>query len=264
MKSYGQFCPVAKAAELFCERWTPLVVRDLAQGATRFSELQRGVPLMSPTLLSRRLKQLEAEGVVERRRSAGGSSWTYHLSDAGKEFVPLVEALGVWGQRWSRRQLAEGEIDLGLLIWGLERGVDAAAFGAPRTVVRLQLTDQPAAKALWWFVNQDGRCELCLDDPGFEVDLYLACGLVSMIYIVRGDMSLRYAIDSGRLEMIGAAKARRALPAWLNLSPLAAIRSRRADGEAAQAGLPADVARGDVLRAHAQADQPGGDATQQW
>jgi DNA-binding HxlR family transcriptional regulator len=233
MKSYGQFCPVAKAAELFCERWTPLIVRDLAAGATRFSELQRGVPLMSPTLLSRRLKQLEAEGAVERRRSAGGNSWTYHLTDSGREFVPLVEALGVWGQRWSRRQLTEGEIDLGLLIWGLESGVDAGAFAAPRTVVRLQLSDQPAAKSLWWFVNQDRRCELCLNDPGFEVDLYLACSLVTMIYIVRGDISLRRALDDGRLEAIGEATARRALAAWLNLSPLAAIRSQRADAEAA-------------------------------
>ncbi len=233
MKSYGQFCPVAKASELFCERWTPLIVRDLAAGATRFSELQRGVPLMSPTLLSRRLKQLEAEAVVERRRSASGSSWTYHLTEAGREFVPLVEALGVWGQRWSRRQLAEGEIDLGLLIWSLERGVDPKALGDRRSVVRLQLTDQPEHKSLWWFVNRDGGCELCLEDPGFEVDLYLVCSLVTMIYIVRGDLALARAIDSGQLEVIGQAKARRALGSWLNLSPLTTIRSQRPDAAAA-------------------------------
>jgi DNA-binding HxlR family transcriptional regulator len=99
MRSYGQFCPVAKAAELFCERWTPLILRDLAAGATRFSQLHRGVPLMSPTLLSRRLKHLEAEGVVERRRSAGGSSWTYHLTPAGEDLSPIVMSLGLWGQR---------------------------------------------------------------------------------------------------------------------------------------------------------------------
>jgi DNA-binding HxlR family transcriptional regulator len=229
MKSYGQFCPVAKAAELFCERWTPLIVRDLAGGAARFSELQRGVPLMSPTLLSRRLKQLEAEGVVECRRSVGGNSWTYHLTDPGREFVPLVEALGVWGQRWSRRQLAEGEVDLGLLIWGLERCVDPDAFGPRRSVVRLELTDQPAAKSLWWFVNQDGRCELCLEEPGFEIDLHLVCSLVTMIYVVRGDLSLQAAQESGRLEVIGPAKVRRALAGWLNLSPLSGIRSQRSD-----------------------------------
>lgn len=233
MKSYGQFCPVAKAAELFCERWTALIVRDLASGATRFSELQRGVPLMSPTLLSRRLKQLEAEGVVERRRGPSGNSWTYHLTPAGAEFAPLVEALGVWGQRWSRRRLAEQEIDLGLLIWSLERGVDPTAFGARRCVVRLRFTDQPAGKDLWWFVNEDGACQLCLHDPGFEIDLHLACSLPDMIYIVRGDLALARALDTDRLEAIGPARIRRALRRWLNLSPLTRIESRRSGTGAA-------------------------------
>jgi len=227
MKSYGQFCPVAKAAELFCERWTPLILRDLASGASRFSELQRGVPLMSPTLLSRRLKQFEAEGVIERRRSGSGKTWTYHLTAAGAEFVPLVEGLGVWGQRWSRRQLAENEIDLGLLLWSLERSVKADAFGTKQAVVRLQFSDQPSGKDLWWFVNNDGQCELCLEDPGFETTLYLACTLPDMIRIIRGDLPLTRALDTDRLEAIGAARARKRLAAWLNLSPLSSIESQR-------------------------------------
>lgn len=228
MKSYGQFCPVAKAAELFCERWTPLILRDLGAGASRFSELQRGVPLMSPTLLSRRLKQLEAEGVVVRQRQKGRKGWSYALTPAGREFLPLVHGLGVWGQRWARRQLARHEVDLGLLIWTLERSVDAAAFGAGRaTVVRLEFTDQPAAKRFWWFLNQGGRAELCLDAPAQDVDLYLACNLRDMIYIVRGDLSVARAVDEGRLEVLGTVGARRALRAWLNLGPLAAVRSRR-------------------------------------
>lgn len=232
MKSYGQFCPVAKAAELFCERWTPLIVRDLAAGASRFSELQRGVPLMSPGLLSRRLKQLEAEGVVERRRSGSGKTWTYHLTAAGAEFVPLVEGLAVWGQRWSRRQLEENEIDLGLLLWSLERSVKADAFGGNQAVVQLQFSDQPSGKDLWWFVNSDGRCELCLEDPGFEVTLYLVCSLPDMIRIIRGDISLTRALDTDRLEAIGAARARSRLAAWLNLSPLSSIESQRSDAVA--------------------------------
>jgi DNA-binding HxlR family transcriptional regulator len=229
MKSYGQFCPVAKASDLFCERWTPLIVRDLAAGATRFSELQRGVPLMSPTLLSRRLKQLEAEGIVERRPKAAGRGATYHLSEAGREFVPLVEALGVWGLRWSRRQLAEGEIDLGLLIWALERSVKTDAFGTKRSVVRLEFPDQPARKQLWWFVNHPQRCELCLEDPGFEVTLYLSATLADMIYIVRGDLLLARALATGRLEAIGSQRARRKLGDWLNLGPAVGIASQRAD-----------------------------------
>ena len=224
MKSYGQFCPVAKAAELFCERWTPLIVRDLAAGATHFSELQRGVPLMSPTLLSKRLKQLEAEGIVEARPQAGGRGRTYHLTEPGREFIPLVIALGTWGQRWSRRQLVEGEIDLGLLVWALERSVDATAFSRPQSVVRIEFTDQPEGARLWWFINRDGACEICLQDPGFEVDLYLAATLPDMIYIVRGDLPLTRALASGRLEAIGTARARKALRAWLNLSPLSKIK----------------------------------------
>lgn len=222
MKSYGQFCPVAKAAELFCERWTALIIRDLATGASRFSELQRGVPLMSPTLLSRRLKQLEAEGIVDRSGGPG-----YRLTEAGREFVPLVEALGVWGQRWARRTLAEHEVDLGLLIWSLERSVKADAFDAGRVVVRLEFTDQPPHKALWWFVNQHGGCELCLEDPGYEIDLYLSCTLPDMIRIVRGDLRLATALEDGRLEAHGDGQTRRRLRRWLNLSPLAAIPPQR-------------------------------------
>jgi DNA-binding HxlR family transcriptional regulator len=229
MRSYGQFCPVAKAAELFCERWTPLIVRDLAAGASRFSELHRGVPLMSPTLLSRRLKQLEAEGIIERRRPTGGKTWTYHLTLAGEEFVPMVQALGVWGQRWSRRQLAENEVDLGLLLWTVERSVKADAFGKTRSVVRLNFTDQPSGKDLWWFVNADGRCELCLEDPGFETTLYLACTLPDMIRIIRGDLTLRSAVATERLEAIGSTQATKRLGRWLNLSPLAKIKSQRAE-----------------------------------
>jgi DNA-binding HxlR family transcriptional regulator len=201
MRVYGQFCPVAKAAELFCERWTPLIIRDLAAGATRFSELHKGVPLMSPTLLSRRLKQLEAEGVVERRPAQKGRGSTYHLTSAGMEFAPLVQALGVWGQRWSRRQLTEREVDLGLLLWTLESGAKADAFGTGRTVVRLEFTDQPLAKRLWWFLNEDSRCELCIKDPGFEIDLYVASTLPVMIYVIRGDLTLEGQSRSERSRL---------------------------------------------------------------
>jgi DNA-binding HxlR family transcriptional regulator len=228
MRRYGQFCPVAKAAEIFCERWTSLLIRDLAAGATRFSELQRGVPLMSPTLLSARLKRLVAEGIVERRARPDGHA-TYHLTAAGAEFVPLVEALGTWGQRWSRRDLAEDEVDLGLLLWSVERSARADAFGRDRAVVRLEFPDQPASKRLWWFLNEDARCTLCVTDPGFEITLYLAATLPDMIRVIRGDLPLRRALDSGRLEALGSAAARRALGRWLNLGPLAAVASLRED-----------------------------------
>ncbi len=233
MKSYGQFCPVAKAAEVFCERWTPLILRDLAGGASRFSELQRGVPLASPTLLALRLKQLEKEGIVQRRKSATGRSWTYHLTPAGEEFAPIVLSLGTWGQRWSRRELAKHEIDLGLLLWAVERSARPEAFGAVRTVVQLTITDQIEKKRYWWFLNDADRCELCLKAPDHDIDLFLEATLGDLIYLWRGDLPLTRALDSGRLRAHGTTKAQRALPRWFGFSPLAHVQSARADAKAA-------------------------------
>lgn len=226
MKSYGQFCPVAKAAELFCERWNALIIRDLASGPRRFSDLQRGVPLMSPSLLSSRLKWLCNEGVIEKRGS-GGRHQMYALTRAGEEFVPLVQALGTWGQRWTRRELREHEIDIGLLVWSLESSSNPNAFGDRRSLIRLELTDQTESKRLWWYLNQNGRCQLCLENPGGDENLFLACTLPDAIRIVRGDMSLASALGSGRLEVIGDLWARNAFSDWLNLSPLTTVASCR-------------------------------------
>jgi DNA-binding HxlR family transcriptional regulator len=228
---YGQFCPVAKAAEVFCERWTPLILRDLMLSASCFSELQRGVPLASPSLLSHRLKLLEKEGVIERRKSASGRSWTYHLTRAGEDLAPIVMALGVWGQKWSRRELAKHEIDLGLLLWALERGAKPNAFGPERTVVQLTLTDQGPKKRHWWFLNEAGRCELCLTAPDHDVDLFLEATLRDMIYVWRGDLPLTRGLDMGRLRAHGTVRAQRALQRWLSISPIAHVRSARADAE---------------------------------
>jgi DNA-binding HxlR family transcriptional regulator len=217
MKGYGQLCPVAKAAEVFCERWTALILRDLGAGATRFSELQRGVPLMSRSMLSRRLQELEREGIVERRPDEAGRRCTYHLTPAGREFLPVIEALGEWGRRWSRRELAGEEVDVGRLLWVMERFVRPDAFGARRTVLQFEFTDQPGNRRRWWFVNEPGEAHLCVKDPGLDVDLYLSVRLRDMIQIWRGDLSLAHALDSGRLKAHGLSQLRRALPAWLAL-----------------------------------------------
>ncbi len=221
MKGYGQFCPIAKAAEVFCERWTALVIRNIGAGAMRFNDIHRGVPHMSPSLLTKRLRQLEAEGLVSRRHSASGKSWTYHLTEAGEEFLPLVGALAVWGQRWTRRDLEKDELDLGLLIWGLEYSVDPAAFGATRHVVRIDVCDQPAYKRLYWFVCHDGALDLCVTDPGGETDLYLSATLRDFIHIYRGDVTLASALDTGRLVADGPPRMTRKLSKWFNFGVMA-------------------------------------------
>ena len=128
-KGYGQFCPVAKAAEVLAERWTPLVVRELLEGSTRFNDLHRGVPLMSRSMLSLRLKQLEDAGVVTRNN--GTSGLEYHLTDQGKEFAPIVHLLGEWGQRWYRTDFRRDELDVGLLMWDMRRRGTSGMFSIP-------------------------------------------------------------------------------------------------------------------------------------
>jgi DNA-binding HxlR family transcriptional regulator len=223
MTTYGQFCPIAKAAELFCERWNALVIRNVAAGAHRFSDIQRGVPHMSSTLLSKRLKVLEAEGILTREKSPSGGYWLYHLTDAGAEFVPMVGALGAWGRRWTRRDLEDGELDLGLLIWGLEHCVAPEVYAPGRVVVHLDFTDVPRHKACYWFVNEDGVLDLCVTDPGFDIDLWLAGTLRDLTHLYRGDVSVAVALDDGRLDATGPTPLRRKLKDWFNFGPLAEI-----------------------------------------
>ena len=226
MQSYNQFCPIAKAAEIFCQRWTPLILRDLAFGASRFSELQRGVPLASPSLLSQRLKELVANGVVERRRVSPGRGWSYHLTDAGREFVPMIMALGAWGRHWSPRILADSEADLGTLLWIVEKHANPQAFGQAQTIVELELIDQPAKKRHWWFVNSSGECHLCQEKPDHTSDLYIITSLKDMIHVWRGDVSVANAMDEGRFEAHGPTKLRNALSDWLVTSPFSRIPAR--------------------------------------
>ncbi len=229
MKGYGQFCPIAKAAEIFCERWTPLIIRNLGAGAERFNDIHRGVPHMSPTLLTRRLRQLEAEGLVTRRLSVSGKTWTYRLTEAGAEFLPLVGALAVWGQRWTRRELADGELDLGLLIWGLEYSVDPAALGPGRHVLRLDVIDQPVNKRLYWFVCEGVALEVCVSDPGGETDLYLAATLRDLVRVYRGDIPLALAIEEGQLVIDGPPRLAARISRWFNFHTMATAGTNHAE-----------------------------------
>lgn len=227
MRSYNQFCPVAKAAEIFCERWTALIIRELAPGGLRFSQIQRGVPLASPSLLTARLRQLEKEDVVRRERSPDGKAWIYRLTDAGQEFVPLVIALGVWGQKWSRRELAAHEVDLGLMLWALEKGADAKRLGPKRRIVEFHLSDQPAHKRHWWFLNEDGRCELCIQPPDRDSDVHVTVSLPDLIRIWRGDIKLARAIEDAHIEISASRNLQKAFCRWFPVIPMADIRPAR-------------------------------------
>jgi DNA-binding HxlR family transcriptional regulator len=227
MKGYGQFCPVAKAAEVLAERWTPLVLRELTCGSTRFNDLRRGVPLMSSSLLSQRLKFLEQEGVIERRRAGSGRGSEYRLTDAGRELEPLIRTMGEWGARWVRSRLGPEDLDVALLMWDMKRSVRPEHLPRRRIVVAFEFAGAPRGQSNWWLVNEQTEVDLCLNDPGYEVDLYIATDVRTMTAVWMGDASLQSAIASGALEAHGPTDLRRRLGDWLGLSAFAPIRSQR-------------------------------------
>jgi DNA-binding HxlR family transcriptional regulator len=217
---YHQFCPVAKAMELLDERWTLLVVRELLLGSRRFNDIRRGVPRMSPTLLSKRLHELTVAGLVERRST--GSEVTYALSPAGEELRPVVEALGAWGIRWIG-ELGDQDLDPKLLLWDMHRNVDPSAVPPGRTVVQFRFSDVPRQIRDWWLVITGGDADVCDVDPGHEVDVTLETPLRRMVQIWLGEVTWASALRSGDVRLEGPSPLRRALPGWFALSPFAAV-----------------------------------------
>ena len=219
MVGYGQFCPVAKTSELLCERWVPLIVRELLCGSRRFSEIQRGVPMISPALLTKRLRQLEAAGVIERSQSAQVSN--YVLTDAGWELYPIIEAMGVWGQRWARSQYTAGELDPALLMWDMRRMLQPAGLSPSRTVVEFRFTRAPVGKSTYWLVVDEG-IDLCMVDPGQPVDLWVRADLRSLTQVWMGDRTMGDAVESGGVQLEGPRSLVRRFPEWLGQHPVLA------------------------------------------
>ncbi|TDB83281.1 transcriptional regulator [Actinomadura sp. KC216] len=214
--SYYQFCPVAKAMELLDERWTLLIVRELMSGSERFNEVRRGVPRMSPTLLSKRLGQLVRAGIVTK--GAGGDR--YVLTPAGEELRPVVEALAVWGIRWIG-ELGDHDLDPKLLLWDMRRNIDHAAVPDGRTVVLFGFPDVPVRERHWWLVLEPGGADVCDVDPGFEVSVTVTGDLRAMVRIWRGDLRWEHALRSGEVTVRGPEPLRRAVPGWFVLPPFA-------------------------------------------
>lgn len=223
---YRQFCPVAKAMELLDERWTLLLVRELIVGSERFNDLRRGLPRMSPSLLSTRLAQLERAGLVER--SVDGSDVRYRLTQAGRELLPVVEAIGVWGVRWIG-ELGEADLDPQLLLWDMHRNVEHDALPEGRTVVEFQFRDLPRGPRRWWLVLTHDEAEVCDYDPGYDVSVTVDASLRSLVEVWRGDIEWRQALRAGTVSLAGPAPLRRAFPEWFTRSTFAAVpRARRA------------------------------------
>lgn len=229
-KGYGQYCPLALAAELLCRRWTILVVSRLIDGCTTFNEIHRGVPRISPSLLSQRLAELEDAGLLTRRRQKAQRGYTYHLTEAGRDLDDIIMQLAVWGQHWAR-DMTYDDLDPGFLAWSMHTRLDGEAMPPGRTVLQFEFAGAPADCRRFWLVNTDGVVDMCLKHPGFETDLLIEADLKIFVEAWRGFRDLRQEIRAGRIRVTGPSQLRKAFPDWLRLSALAPFERRRAGAE---------------------------------
>lgn len=221
---YCQFCPVSKAAEILGERWTILILRELLLGTTRYSELQRGLSRISPTLLTRRLQQLQDQGLIVRKDDERTGRVEYRLAPAGRELLPVVMSLGKWGMRWARGQMNDEELDVQLLMFDYTRRIDAEALPDGRTVVQFSFPGLPRFAHWWIVVESGGKRELCATNPGRTVDLHIKADLRTMVEVWAGDVPLRAARADGRVQVSGDPVLARTMSAWLRNGIFAGVR----------------------------------------
>jgi DNA-binding HxlR family transcriptional regulator len=226
MKGYGQFCPIAVACETFAERWTPLILRELLFGARRFNEIRQGVPLISRSLLGQRLRALEDAGVVQSQPLARGRGREYRPTPAAEEFREVLERLGEWGQRWSTAQFDPENLDLRMLMWNVRRRIDVKRLPARRVVVRFDFRAFPARcrgfQTCWLILGREAP-DVCLKDPGFDVDLVITADAGAMARVWTGALTFAQAVRSGGLRLEGPRDLVRAFPTWLLLSHFAHV-----------------------------------------
>jgi len=220
MTAYGQFCPVALGAEIFAERWTPLIVRELLMGGRRFSDIHRGVPRISRNLLTQRLHALQHSGIIEQRAGVDGHQ-EYHLTTGGRELGAVIDALGIWGYRWASKDLADRDLDPDFLMWSLRRLVRVDALPEERVVLLFRFRGQ--RDKLFWLVLHQPDVDLCLFDPGYEVNLEIDAAVGVLARVCLGQVALLEAMRNGAVEVHGPPHYRNALPNWLGVTRFAAM-----------------------------------------
>jgi DNA-binding HxlR family transcriptional regulator len=224
---YGQFCPIALGAEIFAQRWTPLILREVLLGSHRFSEIQRGLPRISRNLLVQRLTALEEAGIISRRPRSDGRGYDYYATAAGEELRPVVQALGNWGYKWIAHELRPENCDAGLLMWFLRRNVRSDRLPDEKLVTRFDFHTQGKrsawleAQQSFWLVLDRPEVDLCLSDPGFEVSLVVQADVSALTRVFLGHLSLQEALRNGSIELSGRREFRNGFGAWLGTSSFA-------------------------------------------
>lgn len=214
---YGQFCPISKAAEIVGEKWTLLIIRELLMGATRFNELQHGLSQISPTILSKRLDTLTEYGLVVKKKIPAQRGHEYFPTDSCKELLPIITSLGNWGMRWAQSNLSQRDYDIELLMLYLKRSIEPSQLAGKETVIQFKFNDVKDYPN-WWIVVESDNVDLCFNDPGKEVDIYLTTTVTTMIDIWMGDSNYRRAIKSGSLTAVGPNHLTKDISSWMKNS----------------------------------------------
>ena len=225
MKGYGQFCPIAKASEVLGERWTNLVVRELGAGSETFNDIRKGLPLMSPSLLSTRLKSLEKSGVVERKEKSGNVRYT--LTKAGDELTSIIWQLGTWGHRWVRSDLSKEDLDPSMLVWDIHRNLDIEFFKGERTTIKIEFTDYTSKFRIWWLVIKGDDVDVCMKDPGYEVDLTLSSDLRTLTAAWMGDTTMMRAMREKKIIITGSSYLKKNISIWMGTNYYADVKPAR-------------------------------------
>jgi DNA-binding HxlR family transcriptional regulator len=228
MHDYGQYCPVARAAEILADRWTLLIIRELLADVHHFNELERGLPRMSRTLLAERLRRLQRTGVLERRGAARGQRTEYRLTRAGRELQPIIDQFGGWGARWAFGDPRRNELDPIILLWWMRRRVCADAIGKPRVVIQFDFRGGP--RQSYWLLIERSDVSVCLKHPGFDIDVTVSADIVAFYRLWLGRVSFAEALRRQQVRLSGTTSDIRAFPRWFAWSPMAeAVRAALTD-----------------------------------
>jgi DNA-binding HxlR family transcriptional regulator len=221
MRTYGQYCPIARGAEIFAERWTPLIIRNLYLGCESFSEILDGAPGLSRTLLSQRLKQLEGVGIVKSTPRTGGHGRDYKLTSAGRELFKVCHALGEWGARWL--EIARDDLDPFVALWSMCHALRLDRLPDRRIVIRFDFTGRRRSERYWLLIER-GDTEICKKYPGFEEDLYITAEAEAFVKWHAGQLGWAQATREDRIQLDGPSWLVRAFPTWNARSAFADIR----------------------------------------
>ncbi|PQA86307.1 winged helix-turn-helix transcriptional regulator [Hyphococcus luteus] len=223
---YGQYCPLALATETLGGRWTILVLSRVIEGCATFSDIYRGVPRISPSLLSSRLSELEQAELVKREKVKGAKNARYRPTKAALELEPLLNGLAEWGQRWAR-DMEDDDLDPGFLAWSMHLRMNTDAMPAERTVLQFEFSGVPTEYRRFWLVGEGGAIDMCLKPPGFDVDLVVSSDIRIFVEAWRGIRDLHAEIRAGRIKLAGPATLKKRFPEWLMLSQFAPIKRKR-------------------------------------